>query len=692
MITAPQLRDELRVGAVSSATANEIRVNLEGDAPLTTALNSGEPRRFPRVNGYLLVPNEAGSVVGIVTWIGVDREGQGTRGLAEEEGRVDLPRTVRRLLLNPIATLKPAVGQGFDLERGVSAMPSIGDPVLLPTREQLRAIVESHGTARRVVIGTAPLAGGAAVAIDPDRLFGRHLAVLGNTGSGKSCSVAGIVRWCLTSADKDREASGRAGGPNARFIILDPNGEYLATFSDLGPTVRVFRPAISGEDTGDALRLTVPGWMWNSNEWAAVTHASPGVQRPLLVRGLRGLRAGRETTEPEELPLARLMRGYLLLLDQLIEQGPASYAGDYRGRQDAGSLLTTLEREVAGLVQAHATHVDELRAAGVAAAQVANARAVQTNAGTRFGAFSQGDLLSVRAPLAALVDALPDAEPLGVASEDSPTPFDVKDLPSYLELLARSADFAQGTQHAAMLVTRIRTLLTDPRLSPIVDPANGEPLAEWLTSLVGAHDAGNGQIAVVDLSLVPSDVLHLAIAVIARLVFEACQRYRKLTSLELPTILVLEEAHTFIQRSSPNPESEDATAVLCRTTFERIAREGRKFGLGLVLSSQRPSELSATALAQCNTFLLHRIVNDRDQELVARLVPDNLGGLLRELPSLPSRQAILLGWATPVPLLVEIADLPPEFRPQSNDPSFWSVWTGDDARPIDWPSVVASWG
>jgi DNA helicase HerA-like ATPase len=129
---------------------------------------------------------------------------------------------------------------------------------------------------------------------------------------------------------------------------------------------------------------------------------------------------------------------------------------------------------------------------------------------------------------------------------------------------------------------------------------------------------------------------------------------------------------------------------MCRETFERIAREGRKFGLGLVLSSQRPSELSPTALAQCNTFLLHRIVNDRDQQLVARLVPDNLGELLRDLPNLPSRPAILLGWATPVPVLVEINELPLEHRPRSSDPRFWAVWTGAD-RPIDWRAIAADW-
>ncbi|WP_233349595.1 ATP-binding protein, partial [Vibrio cholerae] len=91
----------------------------------------------------------------------------------------------------------------------------------------------------------------------------------------------------------------------------------------------------------------------------------------------------------------------------------------------------------------------------------------------------------------------------------------------------------------------------------------------------------------------------------------------------LPTSLVMEEAHNFI-KNYRNDSDEASASSMCCQVFEKIAREGRKFGLGLVLSSQRPSELSSTVLSQCNTFLLHRITNDKDQEMVARLLPDGI--------------------------------------------------------------------
>jgi uncharacterized protein len=150
------------------------------------------------------------------------------------------------------------------------------------------------------------------------------------------------------------------------------------------------------------------------------------------------------------------------------------------------------------------------------------------------------------------------------------------------------------------------------------------------------------------------------------------------------------EAHNFVQREFGNGD-ETISAARCRQVFEKIAKEGRKFGVGLVLSSQRPAELSATIVAQCNSFLLHRIVNDRDQELVRRLVPDTAGALLKELPSLPAQQAILLGIATEIPLAVDLTSLALAQQPRSRNPDFWDVWTGKRDPAVDFDAIVRDW-
>ena len=234
---------------------------------------------------------------------------------------------------------------------------------------------------------------------------------------------------------------------------------------------------------------------------------------------------------------------------------------------------------------------------------------------------------------------------------------------------------------------RVKALLSDVRVKKVIEHDKMD-LSDWLNNYIGADNKES--LSIIDLSLLPSDVTSIITAVIARMVFEAQQRYLKLNKECLPTVLVMEEAHYFVKRYNDDIDNTGPTTQCCKV-FEKIAREGRKFGLGLVLSSQRPSELSPTVLSQCNSFLLHRISNDRDQELVHRLLPDSMRGILNEMPSLPSQYAILLGWASELPIMVKMRTLLENQRPQSDDPDYWDVWTGAEERKIDWKKIAEEW-
>src|SRR5690554_3999127 len=276
--------DSLRIGIVDFVSPDEIKVLLDIETPDGVALNTGTPRPFPRINGYVLVPSDQGHLVAQVEWITIERSQYPKRKGMQDFGLVDLPYPLRKMSLNPLGSLvyegtKENVEQ-FSFKRGVESYPTVGDPVLLPTEVQLKSIVES-GDNRHIKIGTSPLAANATVSVDPDRLFGRHLAVLGNTGSGKSCSVAGLIRWSMEEA---RKARGGAD-PNARFIVLDPNGEYANTFRDMSKVYAV-------EPSEGVEQLQVPLWFWNSAEWSAFTQASAKAQRPTLVQALRSVRDG----------------------------------------------------------------------------------------------------------------------------------------------------------------------------------------------------------------------------------------------------------------------------------------------------------------------------------------------------------------------------------------------------------------
>lgn len=176
---------------------------------------------------------------------------------------------------------------------------------------------------------------------------------------------------------------------------------------------------------------------------------------------------------------------------------------------------------------------------------------------------------------------------------------------------------------------------------------------------------------------------------------EALERPRRLGDVQLPVALVVDEAHSLIRQRFVQATDDQAIPAtrLCREAFERIAREGRKFGLSLVVSSQRPSELSETVLSQCNAFIVHRIVNGRDQDQVRRLLPDSLRGLTDELPSRDQRikPPTIVGWATDVPTLVRIDDLAESYRPRSADQAFVAAWQGGQQGGADWSKVVEAW-
>ncbi|BCK64542.1 ATPase [Aeromonas caviae] len=682
--------DSLRIGTIDFVSPDEIKVLIDIEAPDGVALNTGTPRPFPRINGYVLIPSDEGYLVAQVEWITIERSQYPKRKGMQDFGLVDLPYPLRKMSLNPLGVLAyegrdKNDEDSYRFRRGVESYPTVGEAVLLPTPRQLRAIVES-GDNRRIKIGTSPLAANAEVRIDPDRLFGRHLAVLGNTGSGKSCSVAGLIRWSLEAAEKKRGAK-----PNARFIVLDPNGEYAKTFQDLGD-VRVY----AVEPSEGIEQLQVPLWFWNSAEWSAFTQASEKAQRPLLRRALREMRSGRDDSDDGVFALRRRISSMLISLKAQVRNGET-----YEGWKFGPKLAAyTTDLEAYGRIYSQYTaQINQLWQAFHQTLLRPGQMNNRQDGSVRYSDFPATLIEPLSNQLAAFLDEIGGLVYQDGPNEDAPLSFDGAQFADHLETLASQET---NSQYFDFLIMRIRTMLSDARIKKIVTGMDDMSLVDWLENHIGENQASNGSVTVIDLSLVPAEVVHIITAVIARMTLESLQRYRKLNhGKTLPTVLVMEEAHTFIKRYHDDAENQNSAAICCQV-FEKIAREGRKFGLGLVLSSQRPSELSPTVLSQCNSYLLHRISNDRDQELVHKLVPDNLRGLLRDLPSLPSRHAILLGWASELPVLVQMNALPEKHRPKSDDPDFWAVWSGEgldhdliageqEERTVDWKTVADDW-
>jgi hypothetical protein len=678
------------IGTVESVSPKEIKVLLETDAPLSTSLNTGTPQQFPRINGILLIPNEAGDLIGIITWIGIEYSSYPKRKGYKDFDLIDLPFPLRKLFLSPLGTLKEKEN-GYEIERGVYSYPSVGDIVIIPSQEQLKAIVQNKDENARIKIGLSPLAANAPIFVDPDKLFGRHLAVLGNTGSGKSCSVAGLIRWSIESAKNkiDEDAKGQNQdtekqnykSANARFIIFDPNGEYGTCFEGLG-NVKKYEVKIK---EGGADQLKAPSWMWNSWEWASIAQASARTQRPILRRALREIK---NTDIAKDDNINIRFRYFLvsLKISLLNYQKNGAKLSEFPGKQNYGDFLENIKKSLETFNTIENQDYENIQK------NLINklGKILQEHPKDKgyYPAFSLNEVNPLLEILNATESSVGKLNPYEGPDEDSPVFFKNEEFLAHIEILSQEAN---QQQYLDFFLMRIRSLFTDKRISSVINTETEEEitLGNWLNEYIG-DNSNNPSITIIDLSLLPSEILYLIVSVMARIIFEAHHRYKKNTGQTLPTVLVVDESHNLIKRYEIEDDNISAQR-LCTQIFEKIAKEGRKFGVGLVLASQRPSELSQTVLSQCNTFLLHRIVSDRDQEMVKKLVPDTMGSILNELSVLPSRKAILLGWSTPIPVLVEMSELPEAQRPKSKDPEFWDVWTNKETRKINWKEIANEW-
>lgn len=278
---------------------------------------------------------------------------------------------------------------------------------------------------------------------------------------------------------------------------------------------------------------------------------------------------------------------------------------------------------------------------------------------------------------------------------DSPIPFSLDEV--IAELSTFNAEMVQGTRgdkqgefygKLSRLIQRLENKRTDRRLGFLFQ-GNAETMEyEWLERLVlalvaGTKDQadGTGGVKIVDFSEVPTDILPLIVSLVAKLVFSVQQW--TVSERRHPIALFCDEAHLYI------PENRSSgTGDISIEIFERIAKEGRKYGAGLVVISQRPSEVNRTVLSQCNNLVAMRLTNGDDQAVVRRLLPDSLGGFGDFLPVLDTGEALVVGDASLLPTRIRVSQ--PSQKPNSGTIDFWERW-GEDRHVGGHFEAVEGW-
>ncbi|MBT8038867.1 MAG: DUF87 domain-containing protein [Xanthomonadales bacterium] len=514
----------------------------EGYVPSLTI--GDEEIRIGMVGSYLMV-RQAGTYVLVIV-----------ESMWQEVG--DDGKMERMLRLNPLGEITAKGG----FERGVAHYPTTGAELHIVTAPTLEILFSKYAAAN-FNVGKLSASDSVNVYIDPDSFFGRHAAILGQSGAGKSWTVTSFIQSTLKSM------------PNAHVVILDLHGEYGT--KDWDPTTRPPFP----EDMVNCIKasdLEIPYW--------------------------------------------------LLTYEELIE------------------LLIDMD---------------------------------DPNASVQI-AFLRGVLLELKREANQHLN-------LGHITVDSPIYFSLDDMIKRFKYANETtADFGKSktalTGKFDQLLVKLQSRLNDTRYDFLLKPkkrTSSESLPGLMRDFIGLGEK-RAKVTVLDISSVPFDVHPTVTSQIGRLAFEF--NYWNPKCREFPIFVIAEEAHAYIPRDHVG--GHEGT----RRSFERIAKAGRKYAVGLCVVSQRPNELSETVLAQCSSWVCLRISNPDDQDYVRALVPDSARGILEALTSLAQGEAIAAGEAVPMPVRFRVTM--PNPPPNAQSIEYAEMWkSGPEETDVE--HIVDCW-
>lgn len=694
-----------RIGKIISV--DSFRIIVELDDNLKSLFKSGfnDIYEIARINSYIIIPVGSDRIVAIVTRVKVQDETE----IERSHGAITLPKSERYLVATMIGTIQ---GNNVYLQ-GVYNYPVLDNPVWYVVKDDLDKIFDTKEDSDTIdfekdyflPIGTSPAFSDYKIKINPDRFFGKHAAILGNTGSGKSCTVSSIIQTLFRFPFPVQTQNENGGNElttknieNAHFIIFDTNGEYKKAFGfdEHNP---YSEKSIVNSFYIDKDGMKIPYWFMNFDDFDYLFEPSSGTQAPLLKSAL-GL--AKERTEESTIQGidSYIEKGIMSLLDaspdDIKKKKCKSEYGNWNWQQNNQikqlSETITITDGILGEIKAILLRISQ-------------------NNTTRDESDAIGELK-------------PKYEEY-LASKNSRKVIQEKniDLPihfSFEELLTRHFDDAieQSEQsnnklreYASTLKLRMQSYFNDERIASPLLLKNKEKiengLAKFLAFVLGdfhkVFSDGNSdifseyykkilpdlekdktnQITIIDMSLLPYEVLETITGLVGRLILEFSSRIEPRGSF--PMVIVLEEAQNYI----PEINRKDRTSI-SKKVFERIAREGRKYGISLVVSSQRPSELSKTVLSQCNSFVIHRLQNPEDQKYVRQLVSAANEDILAQLPILPQQHAIIMGDAVRTPVQVRLNNAHP--KPDSENPKFIEKWLMESNKDIpNYEAITKDW-
>ncbi len=618
------------IGKVVAINSDRFSVELLSGLENFNVSGFDDIHYFAQLNSYVIVPYQNYYIVAEVS------------GVREKDLNVPFSNPTDQILSKiqagkflevlPIGTIKNAKDDSLNFEFGVSVYPTLYSDVLYIKEKELDTIFKTENIKVQICkdsdtckkgkcdckfrytslpIGKSTIFPDYEVKLDIDKFFGSHSAILGNTGSGKSCTIASMLQTLYKLEDNSATGS--------TFIFFDVNGEYKQAFEQLtNKNTNIEVKNFSIDSSSGTERFILPHWFLNVDEWALLLKASEKSQLPLLRNALGFTQNLSQEAihhihacsimyvfEHWESPVAKRQR--IISLLEKAKFNPTVNFSTFDAK--FGNFpSTTSEEEFKGSVRS----------------------------------FIKEDIV---------IDPKYDSQQ-----------FDFADLGLAIESAILYEEYHGNKQirdYCSSMVTRYKSIRERDDFNFLTKSTTKITEAEFLNDFLGVEKGKKkDQVIIIDLNSANDETVEVVSCVLSRMIFE---KLRNSTNRnEIPINLVLEEAHRYISTDS-GKVFDGANKI-----FERIAKEGRKYGMFLLVSSQRPSELSKTVLSQCSNFIVHRIQNPEDLSHIRQITPHISETILRRMPSIPTQHALIFGHAVNLPTTFKVNEADPKPKSDNN--------------------------
>lgn len=640
----------MNIGKIISVEYDKFRVKLFHITKTSTISLNGQIYYFGNIGSFLKTQNATGDYIVCEVVAILDHS---TESKMFSSYNLD---SARELVIKPIGTLD----KSHKFFMGVGIFPSIYSDVSIVTIEDIQYILSPLSEKNKKItgdcihedieIGVSKNMINYKINLNINKFFNIHTAVLGNSGSGKSNTIAHILQQVY------RKDCNHADG--AKTILFDVNGEYYRAFSEkLNSNIesKFYKPNIDEEGK---MKFYLPYYLLNLDEWLAFLMASERTQKPFWDRVLQ-----------------ECFKFYKIFQDIAKTEIYTNYF-KWKLRNILLNIIAKAESDTSKVTAAQGVIVkckEIIEDIGQNDELVSFLNDMNGNCTISYGD-NKGELSKSLTTVE--INEISALEINNIRLKPGEY-FDYKFLKTAVDIVLLEEE-ARGNsrirEFTSTMISRLDYFLNNPDCNFMrCDNSEYKNEEDYLNKCFGIFvDNKKDQLIVIDSSEIGTDVLELMTSVISRMIFDHRKRKQGDNRRKQPVHLILDEAHRYIKK--------DTEYILKENIFERIAREGRKFSLYLLISSQRPSELSSTVLSQCGNYIIHRIQNDLDMRYIYSVLPYYSDDYTVKIKQSIPGEALIFGNCVPMPLQIKVHKACPD--PNSENCDISKEWFDTNSKIV----------